>query len=339
MAEPSPPALGLGERLDVFFHSSSRECVGDFQRGEVVTHHGGEVYEVRFDDGDEGTFNLALDSVEVWRRPPPGDETAAERRRHVLHCLRELGRRDRNVGLAQERDAHAALKLEVEKTKLLAAAREQALLQGQHPARLVAVAEDAACGIVLRSGMVVLDPTASLAPFDADRSVLEWAMARCAEPHGQPWAECEVDSWLVGTFPFVMEERQRLFDDTGLVALAGHVDQTGIGESSVRVLFDDFALTLAPPLLVVPPSLAAAPGARARGVSSIAAERQRVPSAAAAASRATVHDPAGRRGAVGFARTRRILHSRLPHRRLQHQPGLPGARARLRRGDGDCHAQ
>ena len=66
MAEPSPPALGLGERLDVFFHSSSRECVGDFQRGEVVTHHGGEVYEVRFDDGDEGTFNLALDSVEVW---------------------------------------------------------------------------------------------------------------------------------------------------------------------------------------------------------------------------------------------------------------------------------
>ena len=226
----------------MFFHSSSKECAGDFHRGKVVAHRGGEVYDVLFDDGEERTFNLAPDSAEVWRRPPPEEETPAVRRAHVLRCLKELDRRDRNLGLAQERDAHAALKLEVEKTKLVAAAHDQACLQGLHPARLVAVAEDAACGIVLHSGMVVLDPTASLVPFDADRIVSEWAMARCAELHGQPWAESEVDRWLVETFPFVAEERKRLFFATGLVALAGHVDQTGIGDGFVRVLFDDVAL-------------------------------------------------------------------------------------------------
>ena len=63
---------------------------------KVVTHRGDAVYDVHFDDGEEcKTLNLAPDSAEVWRWPPPEDETPAERRRHVLLGLKELDRRDR----------------------------------------------------------------------------------------------------------------------------------------------------------------------------------------------------------------------------------------------------
>lgn len=86
-------------------------------------------------------------------------------------------------------------------------------------------------------GMIVADCRAWHTPVEAERITYQWASRACVL-HGLP--SSAVGEWLVNAFPYDLHLREQLRQQTGLVAWAGHLDQTGVESGRVRVLVDDF---------------------------------------------------------------------------------------------------
>ena len=264
--------LADGERVEVFF---GRGKNGDFDRGKVVNHLGGERYDIQFDDGHRLDMDLSPDADEVWRRPCTEPESEKTRAAAAAAAWRELQRRDRNVGLQQELDAHVRLTARLLEERVAHAVAVERLLARVSPPRMVEISTEARHGVVLTNGLVVLAPH-DVQPLEAERVVNSWAEARwsalaavpnAAVPYAAvsnaavPNAATATDlggsvrsaaEWLVDVFPFEMAERERLLDQTGLVAMAGSLDQEGAGDGMVRVIGDDFLFEHAPPLLINP---------------------------------------------------------------------------------------
>lgn len=96
-------------------------------------------------------------------------------------------------------------------------------------------------------GMIVACADASCAPLQAEHQTYSWATCTCLRK-GLP--QSGVQHWLVNVMPYDLNLRADLMLQTGLVAWAGHIDQTGVEDGRVRVLLDDFVREHAQPMVV-----------------------------------------------------------------------------------------
>ena len=232
----------INEEIEVLHHRG-KSC--DFYRGKVVEHMGSDWVKIEYEDGEISVANLAADSDESWRRAPREPESESVRLKEVARAARELRKRDRNVGLVQERDARLHTLDQMIGERLAAAAKTEALMAERHPPLRVEMPVREGGWVVMCNGMAVFSPVAAT-PFEVDQIVCLWATTRCRE------LDCvDPDRWLVATFPFELAERDALRLATGLVALAGPLDQTGAGdENHMRRIYDDFSFQWAPPVVV-----------------------------------------------------------------------------------------
>lgn len=260
----------VGDRIEVLFNTGTSKGY-DLYAGEIVSHSLGkvhrivaptltppthsrepsdtsiqlsvQVYRVHFDDGTSGELDLGDESSEWWRPEPAGE--AAELRRAAARTARhELAARDQYVGIKQERDAVVSShEARLHERAAAALVLELALHRAAPPHRRV-VPADAPKALVTSWGQIAFDLTNQSTPEEAERVLEQWA-----RPHA---GEADLRAWLVGALPFDLAAREQAYRDTGLVLLAGHLDQTGAGENNVRTLFDDFGRNAVEPVLICP---------------------------------------------------------------------------------------
>lgn len=148
-------------------------------------------------------------------------------------------------------DLRAALRLEHEtRMQLCRRLREQhqTLAQGSSTAAegvTMQVKEDSGVHHVLSWGLIVADKQCCYeSALEAELVVRRWASRVCCLDLDVNTSD--VVAWLANELPFCWEHRKNLAEETGLVAWAGHVDQTGVEEGCVRVVLDDFVRAHAP---------------------------------------------------------------------------------------------
>ena len=214
----------------------------------------GQVFHIDFDDGTSADIDLDQLSTDWWRAEVPGAPEEL-RKAAARAARRELATRDRFVGVKQERDAVMATHEALLKERAASARGLQQALHRHAPPLRREVPANAPEALVLSWGGIIFHLKNECTAHRAEEVVDEWARPRAGHGdgtrHGDGAGHGDVRDWLIGVLPFDLAQRKQLFADTGLVLMAGHLDQTGAGEG-VRMLFDDFVRERAPPLLVCP---------------------------------------------------------------------------------------
>ena len=259
--QPPPTLVKVGDMVEVYY--KQRKGRGDYYVGTVDEHIRENIFAVAFEDGDIHDVDFDPKSLDIWRRPPLVIETSGDpsRRLALAAAATELTRRVAATGMeAQLAVAERARELR-EAAALSDAAKMEKLLLESHPPKAVTVPEDSMHGMLLSSGNIVFDTTRSgMSPSETDRVFMAWAAARTELLHEELEDEEEYE---VDYFPFSLDERERLLNETGLLAMAGHEDQEGEeydgkgGMTTVRVIGDDFFVDNSD--YIVAPAVAGAP--------------------------------------------------------------------------------